>query len=154
KWYSRSLTLANSNSSNSSSAWVITAPSLDKIHRSGTDSDPISAGVRLAPSGLAFAPLICAPLIRANRTAFHNLLQKLREPTTHSSLSATSPPGLAPLASVNLVASAPKRVIQSIGSTVFPRDFDIFLPCASRTRPCSDTLLNGTDSSGPASAIA
>src|SRR5205807_8472281 len=85
----------------------------------------------------------CAPLRRANRTAFHSLLQKLREPAAHSSLMAMSPPGLAPRARVNLVASAPNRSTQSSGSTVFPRDFDIFLPNWSRTSPCSPTTRNG-----------
>ncbi len=40
-----------------------------------------------------------APLINANRVAFHSLVQKLRAPTTHSSLVAWSAPGLAPCAS-------------------------------------------------------
>ena len=86
--------------------------------------------------------------------AFHSLLQKFRAPATHSSLTATSPPGLAPRARVNLVASAPNLSIQSSGSTVLPRDLDIFLPNWSRTRPCSATCRNGTDLAGPASAIA
>src|SRR5437762_3848089 len=98
-----------------------------------------------------------APLRRAKRTAFHSLLQKLREPAAHSSLMAMSPPGLAPRARVNLVASAPNLSTQSSGSTVFPRDLDIFLPNWSRTSPCSTTTRNGTDpeaSSGAASRIA
>src|ERR1035441_5531714 len=73
------------------------ATSRDKIQRSGTEYEAGSgagAGTR-------------APLSRAKRTAFHNLLQKLREPAAHSSLMAMSPPGLAPRARVNLVASAP-----------------------------------------------
>jgi hypothetical protein len=81
-------------------------------------------------------------------------LQKFRDPAAHSSLTATSLPGLAPRARVNRVASAPKRSIQSSGSTVFPRDFDIFLPAASRTRPCSATTRNGTASAGSRSDIA
>src|SRR6478609_4951113 len=89
----------------------------------------------------------CAPLRRANRTAFHSLLQKFLEPAAHSSLMAMSPPGLAPRARVNLVASAPNRSTQSSGSTVLPRDLDIFLPNWSRTRPCSATVRKGTDGS-------
>ena len=60
--------------------------------------------------------------------AFQSLLQKLREPAAHSSLTAVSLPGLEPRARVNRTASAPNRSIQSSGSTVFPRDLDIFLP--------------------------
>ena len=139
--------MANSNSSNSASTSAVTAASRDRIHRSGTPSAARSS----AESG---APPATAPFISANLVAFHSLLQKLRAPATHSSLSATSPPGLAPLARVNRVASAPNLAIQSSGSTVLPRDLDIFLPNASRTRPCSATWRNGTDPSGPASAIA
>src|SRR5260370_13142435 len=95
-----------------------------------------------------------APLSRAKRAAFHSLLQKLREPAAHSSLMAMSPPGLAPRARVNLVASAPNRSTQSSGSTVFPRDLDIFLPNWSRTSPCSITTRNGTASAGDLSRIA
>src|SRR5580658_2241983 len=142
KWYSRSLTFANSNSSNRTSACAVTVPSLDKIQRSGTLSDPSSVS---ASCPLALAR---APLISAKRTAFHSLLQKFRDPTTHSSLSATSPPGLAPRARVNLVASAPNLAIQSSGSTVLPRDLDIFLPNWSRTSPCRATTRNGTASAG------
>src|SRR4029453_2255033 len=88
-------------------------------------------------------PSTVAPFISANRVAFHSLLQKLREPWHHSSLRGTSVPGLAPRASVNRVASAPNRSIQSSGSTTLPNDFDIFLPCWSRTMPCSATTSNG-----------
>src|SRR5580692_806691 len=84
-----------------------------------------------------------APFIRANRVAFQSLLQKLREPAAHSSLTAVSLPGLAPRASVKRTASAPNRSIHSSGSTVLPRDLDIFLPNWSRTRPCSATTSNG-----------
>ncbi len=76
--------------------------------------------------------------------AFHSLLQKFLDPVTHSSLTATSLPGLAPRARVNRVASAPNRPIQSSGSTVLPSDLDIFLPCWSRTRPCRAMSRNGT----------
>src|SRR5262249_51526821 len=96
-----------------------------------------------APAEAGAAVGTRAPLSSANRVAFHSLLQKLREPAAQSSLIATSPPGLAPLARVNLTASAPKRSIQSSGSTVFPRDLDIFLPNWSRTSPCRATTPNG-----------
>src|ERR1700730_13409419 len=144
KWYSTSQILPNSNCSNSWSTSAITAESRDRIHRSGTE---YTAGVSCAAG-------TCAPLRRAKRTAFHSLLQKLREPAAHSSLMAMSLPGLAPRARVNLVASAPNRSPQSSGSTVFPRDLDIFLPNWSRTKPCRDTTRNGTASSGGASRIA
>ena len=75
--------------------------------------------------------------------AFQILLQKLREPAAHSSLTATSAPGLAPRSRVKRVASAPKRSIQSSGSTTLPNDFDIFLPYWSRTMPCRATTRNG-----------
>ena len=81
---------------------------------------PGSAGPAAAPAS--------APFSSANLAAFHSLLQKFLAPAAHSSLTATSLPGLAPRARVNRVASAPKRSIQSSGSTVFPRDLDIFLP--------------------------
>ena len=35
-----------------------------------------------------------------------------------------------------------------------PRDLDIFLPDESRTSPCNRIVWNGTDPSGPRSAIA
>jgi hypothetical protein len=95
-----------------------------------------------------------APFIRANLVAFHSLLQKLRDPAAQSSLTAVSLPGLEPRARVNLVASAPNRSIQSIGSTVLPRDLDIFLPNWSLTRPCSTTFWNGTASCGVLSLFA
>src|SRR5690348_7046244 len=144
KWYSTSQTLPNSNASNSWSVSAITADKRDRIQRSGTERAP----------GEGTASGTWAPLRRAKRTAFHSLLQKLREPAAHSSLMAMSPPGLAPRARVNLVASAPNRSTQSSGSTVFPRDLDIFLPNWSRTSPCSTTTRNGTASSGAASRIA
>jgi hypothetical protein len=65
-----------------------------------------------------------------------------------------SPPGLAPRARVNRVASAPNRSIQSSGSTVLPRDLDILRPWASRIRPCRKTWRNGTASAGSWSRIA
>ena len=100
--------------------------------------------VPVCPSTLAAG----APFSRANLVAFQSLLQKFREPAAHSSLTAVSLPGLDPRASVNRTASAPNRSIHSSGSTVFPRDLDIFLPNWSRTSPCSTTLRNGTASCG------
>ena len=123
----------------------MTAASRDRIQRSGTASAAGSGGWP-APAS--------APLSSANLVAFHSLLQKFLAPATHSSLIATSPPGLDPRARVNRVASAPNRSIQSSGSTVLPRDLDIFLPWASRTRPCRATARNGTARAGPRSAIA
>ncbi len=148
KWYSTSQTLPNSNASNSWSISAITADSRDSIHRSGTEKAAGSGPEKDGASGTR------APLSRANRTAFHSLLQKLRDPAAHSSLMAMSPPGLAPRARVNLVASAPNLSTQSSGSTVFPRDLDIFLPNWSRTSPCSATTRNGTASAGAWSRIA
>ena len=86
---------------------------------------------------------VVAPLSSANRVAFHSLLQKLRLPCTHSSPIGTSVPGLAPRARVKRSASDPYASIQSSGSTALPNDFDIFLPCLSRTMPCSATTSNG-----------
>ena len=148
KWYRTSQTLPNSNPSNSWSVSAITADSRDRIHRSGTEKAPAQEMVSGAASGT------CAPLSRANRTAFHSLLQKFLEPAAHSSLMAMSPPGLAPRARVNLVASAPNLSTQSSGSTVFPRDLDIFLPNWSRTSPCSATTRKGMASGGAWSRIA
>ena len=72
----------------------------------------------------------------ANRLAFHSFVVKLREPATHSVDSAMSAPGFDPRAIVKRNASAPYSSISSSGSIVFPRDFDIFLPCWSRISPC------------------
>ena len=52
-------------------------------------------------------------------------------------------PGWLSRASANRTASVPNRSIQAIGSTVLPADFDIFLPCSSRTMPCSAIVWNG-----------
>ena len=133
KWYSVSQTFANSYPSNSSSTSSMTCCSRDRIQRSTVDSS----------SAAGRSPAVVAPFISAKRVAFHSLLQKLREPWHHSSLTGTSAPGLAPRARVNRVASAPNRSIQSSGSTTLPYDLDIFLPCWSRTMPCSATTLNG-----------
>ena len=54
-----------------------------------------------------------------------------------------SVPGFAPRASANRTASVPKRSIHASGSTVLPADFDIFLPCSSRTMPCRAMVSNG-----------
>src|SRR3954466_9086990 len=106
----------------------------DRIHLSTADrSDGSSPATGPADT----------PLMRANLVAFQSLLQKLRAPCTHSSLTATSDPGLEPRASANRGAAAPKRSIQSSGSTTLPKDFDIFLPYWSRTMPCSATTPNG-----------
>src|ERR1700746_1389241 len=86
--------------------------------------------------------------MRAKRVAFHSLLQKFLEPAAQSSLIASSLPGFDPLASVNLVASAPNLSIQSSGSTVLPLDLLIFLPNWSLIRPCSTTVRKGTASAG------
>ncbi len=144
KWYSVSHTLANSYRSNRSSTSAVTVASRDRIHRAAVGS-PAGSG---APAGTV------APFSSANRVAFHSLLQKFRDPVTHSSLTGTSLPGLAPRARVNRVASAPNRPIQSSGSTVLPSDLDIFLPCESRTRPCRATCRNGTACPGSRCRIA
>jgi len=96
----------------------VTAASRDRIQRSAVDSAECSGSAEPAS----------APFSSANLEAFHSLLQKFLAPAAHSSLTATSLPGLAPRARVNRVASAPKRSIHSSGSTVLPRDLDIFLP--------------------------
>ena len=105
----------------------------------------IHASAALTDAGSS--PETVAPLSSAKRVAFHSLLQKLRAPTTHSSLIAWSAPGLAPCSSDRRTASAPYESIHSSGSTALPRDFDIFLPALSRTSPCSSTVRNGTSPS-------
>ena len=127
----------------------MTAASRDRIQRSAVDSAECSGS-----PGTGSAAPASAPFSSANLAAFHSLLQKFLAPAAHSSLTATSLPGLAPRARVNRVASAPKRSIQSSGSTVFPRDLDIFLPYWSRTRPCRATARNGTAAFGSAPDIA
>jgi hypothetical protein len=132
KWYSRSAILANSYRSYSASTSVATACSRDRIQASTVDS---SVGT---------GPSTVAPLINANRVAFQSLLQKLRAPTTHCSLTAWSAPGFAPCSIDSRTASAPYWLIQSSGSMTLPRDLDIFLPRSSRTSPCNSTTRNGT----------
>src|SRR3954451_6849100 len=127
-----SQTFAYSYAPNCSSTSAITCWSRDRIHLSTADISDLSGSSSET-----------APFISANRVAFQSLLQKLREPWHHSSLIGTSEPGFAPRASVKRVASAPYRSIQSSGSTTLPNDFDIFLPCPSRTMPCRLTTSNG-----------
>ena len=57
-----------------------------------------------------------------------------------------TPPRDAIDALVNRNASAPNSSIISKGSTTLPVDLLIFLPFASRTRPCKYMVLNGTSS--------
>ena len=57
---------------------------------------------------------------------------------------ARSPPGLAPRASVNRRASAPKISTQSSGSMTLPLDLLILRPDSSRISPCKKTSVNGT----------
>src|SRR5215472_615466 len=129
----------------------MTLESRERIQRSAVASAVSVVGVAGVVGVLG---VVVAPLSKANLVAFQSLLQKFREPAAQSSLTAISLPGFVPLASVNLVASAPKRSIQSSGSTVLPRDLDIFLPYWSLTRPCSTTVRNGTASCGGRSRIA
>src|SRR5437763_15009055 len=82
-------------------------------------------------------PSTVAPDISANRVAFHSFVQKLRAPTTHSSLIAWSAPGFARCSSDSRTASAPYATLHSSGSTTLPRDFDIFVPDEARTNPRS-----------------
>ncbi len=93
------------------------------------------------------SPSIVAPFIRAKRVAFQILLANLLDAWTQSSPIGTSVPGLAPLARVKRTASEPYLSIQSSGSTTLPKDFDIFLPRSSRTRPVRAIVLNGTSPS-------
>ena len=86
--------------------------------------------------------------------AFQSLLQKFREPAAQSSLIGLVAAGVGPAGQGEPAASAPKRSIHSSGSTVLPRDLDIFLPYWSRTRPCSTTVRNGTASAGGRPRIA
>ena len=110
--------MPNSYRSKSASTSPVTVSSRDRIQRA-------AVGMCCGPGRAAGT---VAPFSSAKRVAFHSLLQKFLDPVTHSSLTATSLPGLAPRASVNRVASAPNRLIQSSGSTVLPSDLDIFLP--------------------------
>ncbi len=133
KWYSASQTFAYSYESKCSLTSETVCCSRDSTHLS----------IVLSSLGAGRSPSTVAPFISANRVAFHSLLQKLREPWHHSSLTATSEPGLAPRARVKRVASAPYFSIHSSGFTTLPNDFDIFLPNWSRTMPCRLTTSNG-----------
>ena len=115
--------------------------SRDSTHLSTVDSSP--GGAAGSPPGVGSGVATEAPFSSANRVAFHSLLQKLRAPAHHSSLTARSLPGLAPRARVKRSASAPYLSIHSSGSTLLPRDFDIFLPSLSRISPCSATTWKG-----------
>ena len=114
----RSHARANSYDSRSESTSEIVSESLERIHLSIPFSDATSGS----------APSIVAPFIIAKRVAFQSFVAKFREPPTQSSASAWSFPGFAPRANVNRRASVPYLSINSIGSIVFPRLLDIFLP--------------------------
>ena len=81
--------------------------------------------------------------IMINLAAFHILLAKFLEDFTLSSINLISFPGALPVASINLKASAPYWSMITSGSIPLPRDFDIFLPCESLTRPWIRTVSKG-----------
>ena len=106
-----------------------------RIHRSGSASESAST----ASSG-GSAPSRC---IWTKRAAFQILVANARYPSIRLSSSGRSRPGEASAASVNRTASAPYSRTRSSGSITFPFVFDIFWPCASRTRPVRCTWANG-----------
>ncbi len=72
----------------------------------------------------------------AKRAAFHSLLAKSRAGRTASGDMRMSWPWPHRVIMVMRVASAPCCAMRSSGSMTLPLVFDIFCPCASRTRPC------------------
>ena len=133
KWYINSQARANSYFSSSSVVSFTVSDRRLRIHLS----------MALSESSAGKSPVTVAPFIIAKRVAFQSLVAKLRDPPIQSSASAWSVPGLAPRAKVKRNASAPYLSINSMGSTTFPRLFDIFLPNWSRTKPCNMIVLNG-----------
>ena len=81
--------------------------------------------------------------IRTKREAFQILLTKLRKDSIFSSDMRTSAPGETPISSEKRSASAPYLSMTAMGSMPLPRDLLIFLPCASRTRPCISATWKG-----------
>ena len=81
-----------------------------------------------------------------NLDAFHNLFAKFLADSSLSSLNLMSLPGVIPVVSMNLRASAPYWSMISSGSMPLPKDLDILRPCASLTKPCTYTWWNGHSS--------
>ena len=71
----------------------------------------------------------------AKRAAFHSLLAKSRAGRTVSADMRMSWPWPHRVIIVMRVASVPYCAMRSRGSMTLPLVFDIFWPCASRTRP-------------------
>ena len=71
------------------------------------------------------------------------MLAKLRKDSIFSSDMRMSLPGATPITSEKRSASAPYLSMTSMGSMPLPSDLDIFLPSASRTRPCISATSNG-----------
>ncbi len=100
----------------------------ERIHLSSSFRVPsLDMGRKLPSSSRRF--------IITNREAFQSLLAKFRHDSSRSILKRRSFPGLIPVDSINLSASAPYCSITSRGSTPFPNDLLIFLPSASLTSP-------------------
>ena len=81
--------------------------------------------------------------IRTNLEAFHSLLIKFHVDDTFSSSYLKSIPKDELVVKKYLKESAPYCSMTSIGSTPFPSDFDIFLPCLSLINPWIKQSLNG-----------
>ena len=84
-------------------------------------------------------PSTVAPLIRANRVAFHSLLQKFREPwhpllTDRHVAAGVGAAGEGEPGGVRAEALDPVQRVDHVAE-----DFDIFLPFWSRTMPCRST---------------
>ena len=77
-------------------------------------------------------------------SAFHILLLKFLPCSHKPSSKGRSFPAGEVRSIPTLTPSAPYFSINSIGSGEFPNDFDIFLPCLSRTIPVRYTFLKGT----------
>ena len=78
-----------------------------------------------------------------NLDAFHSLLAKFLEFSSLPGMNLMSLPGVLPVHSMNLRASAPTWSIISRGSMPLPRDLLILRPCSSLTRPWRNTYSNG-----------
>ena len=106
----------------------------------------LSSSLSIAFSAVATCnglPSSSRRFIIVNLDAFQSLLAKLREDSSLSQINLVSLPGVIPVMSINLRASAPTLSITSSGSIPLPRDLLIFLPCSSRTSPCRNTYSNG-----------
>ena len=122
---------------NSASSLFVSPATRSNRERIQRSSIGVSLREPRSPSSFRLPP--SSRFETTNLEAFQILFAKFRALSSLSSDSRKSFPGAPPVASVNRNASQPYLSIASSGSTTLPRLFVIFLPCASRMRPCRYT---------------